>query len=487
MLIMLLALALRMAEQLGITEKKDGNTGEWYQQVILKSGLADYSPVSGCMILRPKAYHIWEQIQKFFDAEIRKLGVQNCYFPLLIPESLLGKESEHVEGFKPEVAWVTHGGDSQLPERLAIRPTSETIMYDAYSRWIRSHNDLPLKLNQWCNVVRWEFKHPMPFLRTREFLWQEGHTAHATSDSAEQEVYQILDLYASVFEELLAVPVMKGIKSEKEKFAGAVFTTSVETLLPNGKAIQGATSHHLGQNFSKAFGIDFLDEKGEKQHPWQNSWGISTRSIGIMVMMHSDDKGLVLPPAVAPIEAVIVPIYKEDTRVAVLEGADEAKRLLKGRRVWIDNRDYTPGWKFHDAELQGIPLRIELGPKDLEKRSAVVVRRDTGTKEVVALADLTGRTTELLAAMQRDLLESQRKRIAEQTVDVASMDELKAAIDARKMARMPWCGTPASEEKIKDATGGAKSINRSRDIAPTEPCALTGERAQGIYSFAKSY
>ncbi|MBW3016354.1 proline--tRNA ligase, partial [Candidatus Woesearchaeota archaeon] len=334
----------------GITVKKDENISEWYTQVIQKAELAEYTGVSGCMVLRPRAFAIWEKLQAFFDGEIKKLGVRNAYFPLLIPESLLKKEAEHVEGFAPEVAWVTMGGHSELNERLAIRPTSETIMYEAYSKWIRSYRDLPLLINQWCNVLRWEFKHPVPFLRGREFLWQEGHTVHADKKGAEKEVLVILELYKRVFEDLLAVPVIKGRKSDNEKFAGADYSTSVETFAPSGKAVQAATSHHLGQRFAKSFNISFLNEKGESCLPYQNSWGFSTRSIGAMVLYHGDDNGLVIPPKVAPLHVVFVPIMFEDSKEKVVSKCHEvAKHLEKtGVSVFVDDRDgYTPGWKFN--------------------------------------------------------------------------------------------------------------------------------------------
>jgi len=302
----------------GLTVSRGQDFSEWYTQLIQKAELIEYSPVSGCYILRPNAYSIWEKVQHYFDALIKKDGVQNSYFPLFIPESLLIKEKNHVAGFAPEVAWVESGGHSQLGERLAVRPTSETIIYDAYAKWIRSYKDLPLRLNQWCNVVRWEFKHCTPFLRSREFLWQEGHTAFASREEAVQETEKMLDFYEQVFKDLYALPVLKGRKSEGEKFAGADFTLSVEAVLPNGKAIQGATSHHLGQNFAKAFEISFIDALNKKQYAWQNSWGLSTRSIGVMILMHSDDKGLVLPPSLASVQAVVVPILFDDSKKKVL-------------------------------------------------------------------------------------------------------------------------------------------------------------------------
>ncbi len=475
----------------GITVKKDADMSEWYTQVIQKAELAEYTGVSGCMIYRPRVYAIWEKLQAFFDGEIKKLGVKNCYFPLFIPEALLKKEAEHIEGFAPEVAWVTHGGHSELPERLAVRPTSETIMYDAYSKWIRSYRDLPLKLNQWNNVVRWEFKHPVPFLRSREFLWQEGHTAFADKKGAEKEVLDILELYRRVSEEMLAVPVIKGIKSENEKFAGADYTTSVETMAPSGKAVQFATSHHLGQRFAKSFEISFLDEKGEKALPYQNSWGFSTRSIGAMVLFHGDDKGLVIPPKVAPLHVVIVPIMFEDTKEKVIAKAHEvAKHLQKtGISVEVDDRDsYTPGWKFNEWEMKGVCIRIEIGPKDLENNQAVVVRRDIGKKEFVKLPDLPAHVPKELEKMQNDLYDKAKKQLDSNTVHVTAWKDFEKAVKEKKLIYAPWCCTAECAEHIKAATEGVKCLNLPFDkSAPKEKCVKCLKSAPRIGIFAKSY
>lgn len=355
---------------LGLEAKKSENFSKWYQEVIIKSGLIEYYDISGCYILRPWAYSIWDKIQRFFDGLIQGNGVENAYFPMFVSRRALSTEEDHIEGFEPEVAWVTRYGTSELAEPIAIRPTSETIMYPSYAKWIQSHRDLPLKLNQWTNVVRWEFKNPTPFIRTREFLWQEGHTAYATKKEAEEETLIYLDFYRRVYEELLAVPVCKGVKTESEKFAGGDFTTTVETwIAENGRAIQAATSHHLGQNFAKMFDIQFLNEHKEKQFVWQTSWGLTTRSIGIMVMYHGDDKGLVLPPRVAKTQVVIVPIYKKGDEEVILAKAKQlSEQLAKdGIRVHLDDRDnYTPGWKYNHWELKGVPLRLELGAKDLK-------------------------------------------------------------------------------------------------------------------------
>lgn len=477
-------------KEMGITVKKDFDVSEWYTQVIQKAELIEYSPVSGCMIIRPRAYAIWEKLQQFIDAEIKKSGVQNAYFPLFIPESLLKKESEHVAGFAPEVAWVTQGGDSKLAERLAVRPTSETIMYDSYAKWIRSYRDLPLRINQWANVVRWEFKHPVPFLRTREFLWQEGHTVFATKEEADNEVLEILELYRRVFEELLAVPVIKGRKSENEKFAGADYTTSIETFIPSGKAIQAATSHHLGQRFAKSFGISFLNEKGEQSIPFQNSWGFTTRSIGVMILFHSDDKGLVIPPKVAPVHAVIVPIMFEDTKEKVLKECKKIKDSLGSFTVLLDDRDgYTPGWKFNEWELKGVPLRIELGPKDLLNEQCVIVRRDTGEKTISKIKDVPAKVKELLTAIQNNLFERAKNFVKDNTVDAKSTQELKKAIADKKLVRAEWCETTECIEQIKGETEGAKVLNIPFDQPKKLKgvCAHCGKPAKVIALFAKSY
>lgn len=476
----------------GITVSKDEDYSEWFTQLIQKAELIEYSPVSGCYILRPNVYFIWEEVQKFFDGLIKKDGVKNAYFPLFIPESLLSKESKHVEGFAPEVAWVDYGGDTKLGERLAVRPTSETIMYDAYAKWIRSYNDLPLRLNQWCNVVRWEFKHCTPLLRSREFLWQEGHTVFATQEEAVKETYIILDFYEKVFNEMYAVPVLKGRKSEQEKFAGADFTLSVEALLPNGKAIQGATSHHLGQNFSKAFEISFSDEEQQKRFAWQNSWGISTRSIGVMILMHSDDKGLVLPPRVAPLQIVIVPILFENVRLKILEEVKVIKKKLeaKGIRVFVDDRDkYTPGWKFNEWEMKGVPLRLEIGPKDLEKKQVMVVRRDTGEKQALPLAGAAEEAVLVLEQIQTDLFEKAKKRLEDNLEKVDNIDDAKKKIEKGQLVFVPWCEQASCEEKVKEKIG-VKSLNAPFEqpkLKKEQKCFACSKEAKLWFYFGKSY
>jgi prolyl-tRNA synthetase family I len=473
---------------LGISVKRSEDVQKWFTEVITKAELIEYTGVSGCYILRPWAYAIWEKIQEFFDTRIKEMGVKNSSFPLLIPESLLTKEANHIEGFAPEVAWVTHHGDTKMAERLAIRPTSETIMYEAYSKWIRSHRDLPLKLNQWCSVVRWEFKQPQPFLRSREFLWQEGHTAFATKDEAVKEVHDILNHYAAVFEELMAIPVLKGKKSEKEKFAGADFTTSVEVFLPNGKAIQGATSHHLGQNFSKPFDINFKAKDDSTQFAWQNSWGISTRAIGVLIFMHGDDNGLVLPPMIAPLQAVIVPILFDSTRERVLEKANEVYELLKGDvRIELDDRDeYKPGFKFNHWELKGVPVRIEIGPKDVEMGGVTLVRRDNREKVFCKFDKVEETLGDLMSAIQDSLYINAKRHLSESIVKVTTMDEFEKVIKKGKIAFAPWCGTPAAEEIVKEKTM-AKSLNSPfKQEAPSEKCFITGQDAKMWTYFARS-
>jgi prolyl-tRNA synthetase len=478
---------MKKQSQEGITVKKEENFSEWYTQVIQKADLIDYTGVSGALVLKPNAYAVWERAQEYFNNKIKKDGVKNAYFPLLIPESLLKKEAEHVEGFAPEVAWVTQSGNTKLKERLAIRPTSEAIIYDSYSKWIRSWKDLPLRLNQWCNIVRWEFKNPVPFLRTREFLWQEGHTVFATKKEAEKEVMKILGFYGDLFENLYAVPVLRGIKSEKEKFAGADYTLSVETLLPNGKAIQAATSHHLGQNFSRVFGIKFLDEHEKVQFAYQNSWGFTTRSIGIMLAIHGDNKGLVIPPKVAPNKVVVVPIiFKKDKDKVMKKTKAVFNKLKKYDAILDDREDYSPGWKFHDWELKGIPLRLEIGPKDVSKNQVVLVRRDTNDKKIVKITDLVKEIDNILNEMQSDLFEKAKNFLENSVVKVKSISELKKAVNGGKLGKLEWCGFRECEESIKEKTS-SKSLNSEFSEKCKGKCFACGQNAKYITYFGKSY
>jgi len=481
-----------MADSKGITAKKEEDFGEWYSQVIQKANLAEYSAVSGCVVYMPNSYAVWEKIQQLVDTKLKSFGVKNAYFPMFIPEKLLKKESTHVAGFTPEVAWVTHAGETKLDERLAVRPTSETIMYDSYSRWIRSHRDLPLKINQWNNVVRWEFKHPVPFLRGREFLWNEGHTVFATKKEAEAEGPQIYNMYREVCENYLALPVLLGKKSKGETFAGAEYTISLELLMPNGRAIQGPDFHHDGQIFSKAFDITFLDEKGEKQFAWQNTWAISTRMLGVLFAIHSDNKGLVLPPKVAPLQAVIVPILFEDTKKKVLEKAEEVKKELeeKGILVYLDDRDgYTPGWKFNEWEMKGIPLRIEIGPKDLEKKQATLVRRDTGEKKFVPLTQIGKEAFTLLDQIQIDLFEKAKKFLQTHVSKVKDVKEAEKELAKNNLIFAPWCGEASCEEEFKAKTG-AKSLNSPLEqpmMPKSQQCFACSEKAKTWFYFGKSY
>ena len=476
----------------GITVKKSEDFSEWYTQIIQKADLADYSAVSGCIVYRPTSYAIWEMIQKITDKKFKAVGIKNAYFPLFIPESLLQKEAKHIEGFAPEVAWVTHAGNSKLAERLAVRPTSETIMYDSYSKWIRSYNDLPLRLNQWCNVVRWEFKHPTPFLRGREFLWNEGHTVFATKKEAEEEGKEIIGIYDTVCKDYLAMPSLIGKKSEKEKFAGAEYTISMEFIMPNGKSIQGPDFHHDGQNFAKAFDITFTDEKGEQQHAWQNTFAITTRMIGVLIAMHGDNKGLVLPPKLAPTQVVIVPILFEDSKAKVIKEAKEIQKKLekKGISVYLDDREnYSPGWKFNDWELKGIPVRIELGPKDLEKKKAMVVRRDNGEKQHLDLVAIADEVSLVLDNIQTSLFEKAEKVLKENIATVENMKEAKKALEAKKIIFAPWCGAVECEDNFKEATG-AKSLNSPEEqpeLKKGQKCFACEEKSKSWFYLGKSY
>ncbi len=474
---------------LGLTIKKEDDIAEWYSQVILKSEMAEYAPVKGCMIIRPLGYAIWEQIQEYFNKKLKEFKVKNAYFPLFIPESFFQKEASHAAGFKPEVAWIANKYEG---ERLAVRPTSETIIYDAYARWIRSHRDLPLRLNQWCNVVRWETEATKIFLRTREFLWQEGHCAYATLDECEKETKQYIEFYQTLVQELLAIPVILGEKTEKERFAGAIKTYTIEAFMPDGKALQCGTSHNLGQNFGKAFAIQYRGEDEKQHYVWQNSWGLSTRLLGALVLLHADNKGLVLPPRIAPTKLVIVPILFEKSKDAVLKKAEELEQLFNknGISAELDSREeYSPGFKFNEGELKGIPLRLELGPKDLEKNQVVVVRRDTGEKIIASEYKLLKTVQEQLEKMQQDLFLKAKKALQQSIVIVKDGGTFQETIEARKIAKTSFCGKPACEELIKEKTQGATS--RCIDIHDKklimDKCIDCGEKARYNVYFSKSY
>ncbi len=477
-----------MSEELGITVKKDEDISEWYQQVVLKAKLADYSPVKGTIIIRWQGMAVWEAIRNFWDPAMKEHGVENHYFPLFIPESLLKREAEHFEGFTPEVAWVTMAGETPLDERLAIRPTSETIMYEMFSKWVKSYRDLPLRVNQWCNVVRWETKMTKPFLRGREFLWHEGHTAHETREEAEEEMRWAIEWYRRISEELLAVPVVVGRKTESDKFAGADITMAIEALMPDGKALQMGTSHLLGQNFSKPFEIRFLGRDEKNHFVWQTSWGISTRMLGGMVLLHGDDRGMVFPPRVAPIQAVIIPIGFEKVP-EVLEKARELKALLEGEglRIRLDERkEYTPGFKFNEWELMGVPLRIELGPRDLKEGKMVLVRRNSGEKSSAEFSD-TGAVKDALEGIQQDLLNSARELMKERTAEVEELEELKEVLEERKWAIINHCGREECEREIEAKVTGGPRVIPEEGGEPSGGCIGCGKKAAYRVYWARSY
>ncbi|KAL2153592.1 hypothetical protein VTH82DRAFT_4747 [Thermothelomyces myriococcoides] len=463
-------------EIIGITVSKAENFPQWYQEVVLKAEMIEYyTEISGFFIMRPATMYIWNTIRKWFQERIEAMGVEETSFPMFLSQKSLEKEKDHVEGFAPELAWVTKAGDKDLEVPVAVRPTSEAVMYPYYSKWIRSHRDLPFRLNQWNSVVRWEAKQTTPFLRAREFLWQEGHTAHLTEKDAGEEVLQILELYAGIYEQLLAVPVVRGRKTEAEKFAGGYYTTTVEGYIPsNGRGIQGATSHCLGQNFSKMFDITVEDphEKGKHIHVWQNSWGLSTRVIGVMVMIHGDDKGLVLPPRIAKIQTILIPVgltakMSAEEKENHLKHLDEIYQILKkaGVRAEVDLRDgYTPAWKFNDWELKGVPLRIEFGPKDAAKEVVSYARRDTGEKGTIPIAELTTKVPEMLETIQQDMYNRADAAFREHRLKITNWEEVVPALDAKNVVIIPHCLVPECEDKIKELTAG-----RSDDAAANVP------------------
>ncbi|XP_078132185.1 bifunctional glutamate/proline--tRNA ligase isoform X2 [Sander vitreus] len=500
--------------RLGLEAKKEENLADWYSQVITKAEMIEYYDVSGCYVLRPWSFAIWEAIKDFFDREIKKMGVENCYFPMFVSQAALEKEKTHIEDFAPEVAWVTRSGKTELAEPIAVRPTSETVMYPAYAKWVQSHRDLPIKLNQWCNVVRWEFKHPQPFLRTREFLWQEGHTAFASKEEAAEEVLQILDLYARVYEELMAIPVVKGRKTEKEKFAGGDYTTTVEAFISaSGRAIQGATSHHLGQNFAKMFEIMFEDPKrpGEKQLAFQNSWGITTRTIGVLTMVHGDNMGLVLPPRVACLQVVIIPcgitatLPEEEKEAVLTQCSKYMSRLLDaGIRVKTDLRDnYSPGWKFNHWELKGVPIRLEVGPKDMKQSQCVAVRRDSGAKLTIPEAEVEKKLVAMLEDIQNSLFKKASDDLKRNMVPADTMEQFQKELDQGKIVQIPFCGGIECEDWIKKTTAkdqdlepgapsmGAKSLcipfSPLKTLQPGQMCVSGKEPAQYYTLFGRSY
>ena len=427
---------------------------QWYTDTVVKADLTGYTSVKGFMVLKPAGYAIWELIQKQLDERFKATGVENVYLPMLIPEGLLQKEKDHVEGFAPEVAWVTHGGLNELQEKLCVRPTSETLFCDFYQKDITSYRDLPKVYNQWCSVVRWE-KETRPFLRSREFLWQEGHTAHATEEEAQERTIQMLNVYADFCEEVLAIPVVKGQKTEKEKFAGAVATYTIEALMHDGKALQSGTSHNFGDGFAKAFGVQFTDKDNQLKYVHQTSWGVTTRLIGAIIMVHGDDNGLKLPPRVAPVQVMIVPIQQK--KEGVLEKAEELRERLSAiSRVKVDATDKSPGFKFAECEMRGVPLRVEIGPRDIENNQCVVVRRDTGEKMTVSIDELENKVVELLETIQKDMLETARAHRDSHTYTAVTWDEFKDTIENRPgFIKAMWCGETECEENIKAETGAS--------------------------------
>ena len=474
----------KMVEQITSMEE---DFAQWYTDVVLKAELIGYTSVKGCMAIKPAGYAIWELIQKQLDERFKAAGVQNVYMPMFIPESLLEKEKDHVEGFAPEVAWVTYGGLQKLQERLCVRPTSETLFCDFYKNDIQSYRDLPKVYNQWCNVVRWE-KETRPFLRSREFLWQEGHTAHATAEEAEERTIQMLNEYADFAEQVLAIPVIKGRKTEKEKFAGAEATYTIEALMHDGKALQSGTSHNFGDGFAKAFGIQYTDKDNKLKYVHQTSWGATTRLIGAVIMTHGDNSGLVLPPRVAPVQVDIIPIMQK--KEGVLDKAFEVMDTLKaaGLRVKVDDSDKNPGWKFSEQEMRGIPVRVEMGPRDIEAGQAIVVRRDTREKITVNISELADKIKEILDAMQVEMLERARKHRDEHTYVATNYDEFKDIVANKPgFVKAMWCGDQACEDKIKEDTTATSRCMPFAQEHLSDVCVCCGKPAKKMVYWGKAY
>ncbi len=464
----------------------DQDFAKWYTDVVKKSDLIDYSSVRGCMVIKPYGYAIWELIQKQLDQRFKDTGHENVYMPMFIPESLLQKEKDHVEGFAPEVAWVTHGGTEKLAERLCVRPTSETLFCEHYANDIQSYRDLPKLYNQWCSVVRWE-KTTRPFLRSLEFLWQEGHTAHATAEEAEAETIQMLNVYSEFCANVLAIPMVKGKKTEKEKFAGANATYTIEALMHDGKALQSGTSHNFGDGFAKAFDIQYTDKDNKLQYVHQTSWGMTTRLIGAVIMVHGDDSGLVLPPAIAPTEVMIIPIMQK--KAGVLEKADELKQLLSTKhRVKVDASDKSPGWKFSEHEMKGVPVRLEIGPKDIEKNQCVLVRRDTREKLFVSLDNIEEEVANLLAKMQKDLLAKATTHRDDHTYSATTMEEFAKTIkETPGFVKAMWCGDVACEEKVKEETGATSRCMPFEQEKIADTCICCGKETETMVYWGKAY
>ena len=464
---------------------------QWYLDVIAQADLAEHAEVRGCIIFKPYGYALWEAIQQDLNQRIKDLGVDNVYFPMLIPESILQKEKDHIDGFAPECAVVTHGGGKELTEKLYVRPTSETIIYSTFAKWLQSHRDLPMKINQWANVVRWEMR-TRPFLRTLEFLWQEGHTMHATKEDADAMVKAALQMYADFDREMLAIPVLQGKKPEHEKFAGALYTLTTEALARDGKAIQAGTSHNLGQGFSEAYDVKYLSKEGKQERPWMTSWGLSTRIIGTLIVVHGDEKGLRIPPAIAPIQVVIVPIYKtEEEKSAVLKAASDIERSLDDVRVKLDDRDEkSPGFKFAEWEVKGVPIRIELGPKDLAQNQVTLVRRDTSEKSALPLAQVNGMSVRvLLQKIQENMLHQAEEFVKTHTHEAASYDDMKKVIESDEggMVWAAWDGDKATAMKIQDELKASIRLLGDPAQATGKHDVLSGKPATEWALYAKSY
>lgn len=464
----------------------DEDFAKWYTDIVKKAELVDYSSVKGCMIIRPYGYAIWENIQKNLDERLKATGHENVYMPMFIPESLLNKEKDHVEGFAPEVAWVTHGGSEELAERLCVRPTSETLFCEHFAKIVQSHNDLPKLYNQWCSVVRWE-KTTRPFLRSTEFLWQEGHTIHATAEESEKETISILNMYADFCENVLAMPVVKGKKTDKEKFAGAKATYTIESLMHDGKALQSGTSHNFGDGFAKAFGIRYNDKNGQLQYVHETSWGVTTRLIGAIIMVHGDDSGLVLPPRIAPTQVMIIPVAQH--KEGVLEKAEELReRISKVARVKLDSSDKMPGWKFSECEMKGIPVRVEIGPKDIENNQAVIVRRDNREKIVVSLDELEAKITETLDIVQNALLEKARNHRDEKTYSAVTLEDFIEIADNKPgFIKAMWCGDEACENKLKEVAGVSSRCMPFEQEELSDKCVCCGKEAKTMVYWGKAY
>lgn len=463
----------------------DVDFAQWYTDVVKKAELIDYSSVKGCMVIKPSGYAIWENIQKELDRRFKEIGVENVYMPMFIPESLLEKEKDHVEGFAPEVAWVTHGGLEPLQERLCVRPTSETLFCDFYAHDIQSHRDLPRLYNQWCSVVRWE-KTTRPFLRSREFLWQEGHTAHANAEEAQERTERMLNLYADFCEEVLAMPVIRGRKTDKEKFAGAEATYTIEALMHDGKALQSGTSHNFGDGFAKAFDIQFTDKDNTLKYVHQTSWGLSTRLIGGIIMVHGDDNGLVLPPRIAPTQVMVVPIRQ--SKEGVMDKAMELKETLSGFRVKVDESDKSPGWKFSECEMRGIPVRVEIGPKDMEAGQAVLVRRDTHEKVTAPLDEINTKVGELLDTIQKDMFERARIHRDTHTYEAVDFDTFTKTIEEKPgFVKAMWCESRDCEDKIKELTGATSRCMPFAQEKLSDTCVCCGKPAAKMVYWGRAY